>query len=147
MRANCQSADDCCSTEAGCEMGDFTHKVGAARSCRQDAPDHGPDRSCCGCNRSRLTGGIPPSSGMLLVSRSSLLSSQRREDGKEYIYASPITSPYWRPFSEMDQRLGARLKLHQKTIEFLRQNVKRKPGVAGTAGMVRYAIRAGLLHP
>ena len=42
---------------------------------------------------------------------------------------------------------GARLDLDQKTIEFHRQNIRRKLGVSGTAGMVRYAIRAGLLQP
>jgi DNA-binding CsgD family transcriptional regulator len=45
------------------------------------------------------------------------------------------------------QQIGKKLRLSPNTIDSYRRNLKRKLGVAGTAGLVRWAIRAGLINP
>lgn len=45
------------------------------------------------------------------------------------------------------KEIGDRLGVSAKTIEFHRLNIKERLGVRGVAGMVRYAVRAGLLEP
>jgi DNA-binding CsgD family transcriptional regulator len=45
------------------------------------------------------------------------------------------------------KQIGARLQISPKTVEFHRDIIKTRLGVVGTAGIVRYAIRAGLLEP
>jgi DNA-binding CsgD family transcriptional regulator len=41
-------------------------------------------------------------------------------------------------------QIGKKLRLSPNTVDSYRRNLKRKLGVAGTAGLVRWAIRAGL---
>lgn len=45
------------------------------------------------------------------------------------------------------KEIAARVNLNHKTVDLYRHQIRRKLGVKGTAGMVRYAIRAGLLQP
>ena len=45
------------------------------------------------------------------------------------------------------KQIAWRLGVSFKTVEFHRVNIKRKLGVDGIAGMVRYAIRTLLLEP
>ena len=45
------------------------------------------------------------------------------------------------------REIGDRLGVSTKTIVFHRINIKERLGVKGVAGMVRYAVRAGLLEP
>jgi DNA-binding CsgD family transcriptional regulator len=42
------------------------------------------------------------------------------------------------------QQIGKKLRLSPNTVDSYRRNLKRKLGVSGTAGLVRWAIRAGL---
>lgn len=44
------------------------------------------------------------------------------------------------------KEIAARLGISIKTIEFHRNNIRRRLGVQGTAGMVRYAVRNGLIE-
>ncbi|HSU62038.1 MAG TPA: helix-turn-helix transcriptional regulator [Bryobacteraceae bacterium] len=46
-----------------------------------------------------------------------------------------------------NKEIAAKLNLSEKTIDFHRQLIKQKLGVKGVAGMVRYAIRTGLITP
>lgn len=43
--------------------------------------------------------------------------------------------------------IAAQLKISVKTAEFHRAELMRKLGIRGTAGLVRYAIRAGIILP
>jgi DNA-binding CsgD family transcriptional regulator len=43
--------------------------------------------------------------------------------------------------------IAARLKISVKTVEFHRTRLMRKLGVRGIAGLVRYAIRCGVILP
>ena len=43
--------------------------------------------------------------------------------------------------------IAARLKISVKTAEFHRAKLMRKLGVRGIAGLVRYAIRSGVIPP
>jgi len=43
------------------------------------------------------------------------------------------------------EQIGASLNISVKTVEFHRKAITAKLGVKGTAGLVRYAIRAGLI--
>jgi DNA-binding CsgD family transcriptional regulator len=43
--------------------------------------------------------------------------------------------------------IAKRLRLARNTIDSYRRNLKRKLNVAGTAGLVRWAVRAGLVTP
>ena len=43
--------------------------------------------------------------------------------------------------------IAARLKISLKTAEFHRAKLMKKLGVRGVAGLVRYAIRAGVILP
>jgi DNA-binding CsgD family transcriptional regulator len=43
--------------------------------------------------------------------------------------------------------IATRLKISVKTAEFHRAKLMKKLGVRGVAGLVRYAIRAGLILP
>lgn len=45
------------------------------------------------------------------------------------------------------KEIAASLGITRKTIEYHRQAIKAKLGLKGVAGMVRYAIRAGLIEP
>ena len=45
------------------------------------------------------------------------------------------------------QQIGKKLRLSPNTVDSYRRNLKRKLGVTGTAGLVRWAIRAGLTAP
>jgi DNA-binding CsgD family transcriptional regulator len=42
--------------------------------------------------------------------------------------------------------IGKKLRLSPNTVDSYRRNLKRKLGVAGTAGLVRWALRAGLVE-
>ena len=46
-----------------------------------------------------------------------------------------------------NNEIAAALRITPKTVEFHRHAIKTKIGVKGTAGLVRYAIRAGLIEP
>jgi DNA-binding CsgD family transcriptional regulator len=45
------------------------------------------------------------------------------------------------------QQIGKKLRLSPNTIDSYRRNLKRKLGVEGTAGLIRWALRAGLVAP
>jgi two-component system response regulator NreC len=45
------------------------------------------------------------------------------------------------------KQIAKRLKISPKTVEFHRDALKSKLGVRGTAGLVRYAIREGIIEP
>jgi DNA-binding CsgD family transcriptional regulator len=45
------------------------------------------------------------------------------------------------------KEIGDRMGVSTKTVEFHRTRIKERLGVKGVAGMVRYAIRTGLLEP
>ena len=45
------------------------------------------------------------------------------------------------------KEIAHRLGISFRTIEFHRINIKERLGVKGVAGMIRYAIRTGLLEP
>jgi DNA-binding CsgD family transcriptional regulator len=45
------------------------------------------------------------------------------------------------------QQIGKKLRLSPNTVDSYRRNLKRKLGVKGTAGLVCWAIRAGLVNP
>ena len=45
------------------------------------------------------------------------------------------------------REIAARLVITTKTVEFHKTRIKKRLGVNGIAGMVRYAIRIGLLAP
>lgn len=45
------------------------------------------------------------------------------------------------------QQIGKKLRLSPNTIDSYRRNLKRKLGVDGTAGLIRWALRAGLVAP
>jgi DNA-binding CsgD family transcriptional regulator len=45
------------------------------------------------------------------------------------------------------KEIGERLEIAQKTVEFHRDVLKRRLDVRGTAGIVRYAIRHGIIDP
>ena len=42
--------------------------------------------------------------------------------------------------------IGKRLGIDRRTVEYHRVHIKEVLGVAGTAGIVRYAIKAGLIQ-
>jgi DNA-binding CsgD family transcriptional regulator len=46
-----------------------------------------------------------------------------------------------------NKEIATKLNLSEKTIDFHRQLIKQKLGVRGVAGMVRYAIRTGIISP
>ena len=43
--------------------------------------------------------------------------------------------------------IGERLGISPKTVDFHRDLIKRRLDVRGTAGIVRYAIRYGIINP
>ncbi len=45
------------------------------------------------------------------------------------------------------KEIGKRMGNTPKTVEFHRNLIRQRLGVVGTAGIVRYAIRAGLIQP
>jgi DNA-binding CsgD family transcriptional regulator len=45
------------------------------------------------------------------------------------------------------KEIGKRVGISAKTAEYHRDLIKRRLGVAGTAGIVRYAIKSGLIEP
>ena len=45
------------------------------------------------------------------------------------------------------KEIGDRMGITTKTVEFHRALIRQRLGVAGTAGIVRYAIRTGLIEP
>lgn len=45
------------------------------------------------------------------------------------------------------KEIGFRLEISAKTVEFHKDHIKRRLEVKGSAGIVRYAIRAGLIKP
>jgi len=45
------------------------------------------------------------------------------------------------------KEIAARLAIAPKTVEFHKTRIKKRLDVSGVAGMVRYAIRTGLLEP
>ena len=45
------------------------------------------------------------------------------------------------------QLIAKKLRLSPNTVDSYRRNLKHKLGVTGTAGLVRWAIRAGLVNP
>ena len=46
-----------------------------------------------------------------------------------------------------NKQIGDRIGVSARTVEFHRTRIKGRLGVTGVAGMVRYAIRAGLIEP
>jgi DNA-binding CsgD family transcriptional regulator len=44
-------------------------------------------------------------------------------------------------------KIAERLGISRKTLEYHRALIKERLGVEGTAGIVRYAIRTGLIEP
>jgi DNA-binding CsgD family transcriptional regulator len=44
------------------------------------------------------------------------------------------------------QQIGKRLRLSPNTVDSYRRNLKQKLGVTGTAGLVRWAVRTGLVN-
>ena len=45
------------------------------------------------------------------------------------------------------KEIGDRMGISPKTVEFHRMLIRQRLGVSGTAGIVRYAIRTGLVQP
>jgi DNA-binding CsgD family transcriptional regulator len=45
------------------------------------------------------------------------------------------------------KQIGQQLGITSKTVELHKQAMKKKINVNGTAGLVRYAIRTGLIEP
>ena len=45
------------------------------------------------------------------------------------------------------KEIGEKLGIRPKTVEFHRGMLRRKLGLAGTVGLVRFAIRNGLVEP
>jgi two-component system response regulator NreC len=45
------------------------------------------------------------------------------------------------------KEIGRRVGISEKTVEFHRHLIKKRLDVAGTAGIVRYAIKSGLIEP
>ena len=45
------------------------------------------------------------------------------------------------------KEIADRMSISPKTVEFHRTLIRHRLGVTGTAGIVRYAIRAGLIQP
>ena len=45
------------------------------------------------------------------------------------------------------KEIAERLHISSRTVEFHRESIKRRIGVQGTAGMIRYGIRIGLVKP
>ena len=45
------------------------------------------------------------------------------------------------------KEIGDRMGISPKTVEFHRNLIRQRLGVVGTAGIVRYAIRTGLIQP
>jgi DNA-binding CsgD family transcriptional regulator len=45
------------------------------------------------------------------------------------------------------KEIGKRVGISAKTAEYHRDLIKQRLGVAGTAGIVRYAIKSGLIEP
>ena len=46
-----------------------------------------------------------------------------------------------------NKEIANQLGVSSRTVEFHRINIKERLGVKGVAGMIRYAIRTGLLAP
>ena len=45
------------------------------------------------------------------------------------------------------KEIGERIGISAKTVDFHRELIRKKLGVVGTAGIVRYAIKSGLIQP
>ena len=45
------------------------------------------------------------------------------------------------------KEIAGRMNISAKTVEFHRQQIKRRIGVRGIAGIVRYAVRNGIIEP
>lgn len=45
------------------------------------------------------------------------------------------------------KEIGQKLGISSKTVEFHRTHMRKKLGVSGLIGLVRYAIRAGIIEP
>ena len=63
------------------------------------------------------------------------LSSRQREIVK--LIAEDLTA----------NEIAERMNLSPKTVNFHRQEIKHRLGVRGTAGIVRYAVRNGIIEP
>ena len=44
------------------------------------------------------------------------------------------------------KEIAARMNISVKTVNFHRQEIKHRIGVKGTAGIVRYAVRSGIIE-
>ena len=45
------------------------------------------------------------------------------------------------------KEIAHQLQISESTVQYHRDSIKRRLGVQGTAGMVRYAIREGWINP
>jgi DNA-binding CsgD family transcriptional regulator len=70
-----------------------------------------------------------------LTSGNDVLSARQQEVVK--LIAEDLTA------KEMAERMG----ITTKTVEFHRGHIKQRLSVSGTAGIVRYAIRHGIIEP
>jgi DNA-binding CsgD family transcriptional regulator len=74
------------------------------------------------------------------------MSSQSQGDG--HVHLSPRQEQLLKLIAEdlTSKEIGKRLKISMKTVDFHRGELKNKLGVRGTAGLVRYAIREGIIE-